>query len=179
VNDVINKWAPYGACEKSQAEYYLRSCLINSTMLPYNGIGWRFNCYFSHNGGRIISSDACQDFGFFSPPESDDWGNSRAIRHVARGLFASTVSSPTPLLKLNDPDNSIWLSVRSSDYTSTAINEGYVWCGWKTSAGQMWGAIWRYEQSKNYFIPSNAISRNFVTGQPPEVRRVSETNPIG
>jgi len=133
-----------------------------------NGIGWNLSCYFSHNGGYYyIPGVKYEDFGFHNHPNppSDLWGSNRAMRHVARGLFSTNVSSPTPELKINDVNTKVWRPT-SSQWYGNNLGEGYAWCGWETKTGesttQKWGAIWRYKRKEDYWIPSNSITRDFI-----------------
>ncbi|HPA47174.1 MAG TPA: hypothetical protein PK395_15520, partial [bacterium] len=132
-----NGYAPcIGASETSQAVYYIRSCLLNSTMcVP--GINWKYSLYFHHP-----RDDA--DVGFH---DRDDFpGASRAIRFVAREISCATGTCPGL-----GAEGTVWspLKTQSGTYPSNTA-----WCGWKKSNGELWGAIWQFSYDFNYYEPT-------------------------
>ncbi len=169
-----NPFAPSGASEISHAVYYLRSCLINATVREATGVGWKNINYISHPGGIIDDGQWIQDYGFHNPPDAGEgypFGSDRAIKFVARNLFDDNVTSPTPELKLQDSDTTVWLPVQRGEYNQQD-DEGHAWCGWETQDGanrQKWGAIWRYRRDNdNYYESPSNESRDFeVPGNSP------------
>ena len=139
-----NVWAPIdSASETSQAVYYLRTCLLNSTMrVP--GTNWKYSLYFHHPRSSA-------DLGFH---DTDSYpGSSRAIRYIAREISCSTGSSPGLC-----PDATIWIPLQ----TKSEGNSVYTaWCAWKQGDSDLWGAIWQYKHDYNYY-QATPTSRSFV-----------------
>jgi hypothetical protein len=138
-------FGPSNASTITQAVYYLRSCLMNSTMQPYDGIGFMLNSYFEHN-------EASSDGVSFHNNDNSDYdstadyyyGSYRPIKYIARALFSNTAS---PSLKLQDEYTKVWVPLASEWDIS---DKGYAYCGWETSSGTKWGAIWRYDRSTSH-----------------------------
>ncbi|HOJ60141.1 MAG TPA: DNRLRE domain-containing protein, partial [bacterium] len=159
-----------GASEISQAVYYLRSCLINSTVQPYNGIGWHISSYFFHH-----MTDSANNHGFHNIDNVDPieyppyyFGSGRAIKGISRGLFNPSASVP---LKLRDPYTKVWVPLVTA-WNDT--NKGTAYCGWETNTGTKWGAIWRYDREDAYkdFIPPHP-SLTFLAPQSAGVSKVT------
>jgi hypothetical protein len=90
--------------------YYLRSCLINATMRPKNGLGWEFSSRFSHNKGITYPTD----FGFHNVDIGDSgFGSPRSNKFLARKLFDPTIEINKRFM-LQHPETSVWGPAQST-----------------------------------------------------------------
>ena len=112
------------------------------------GIGWKYSLYFHH-------PDSDVDVGFLSLVNGTLY--SRAIRDVASKNMDVDASNTNP--HLGDEKSRIWIPL--ANYRNIS-NDNYVYCGWIDANGQKWGAIWRYENSYNYYTPTSGEGRDFI-----------------
>ncbi len=152
-----NPWAPLveggspQASETTQAVYYLRSCLANATMrVP--GINWKYSLYFHHcrGAGSWLWGTVIGDWGFH---DFDNYpGDSRAIRYMTREIFNPNTTRPAL-----GPGGAIWIPLATQSDDGAYLAR----CGWMPSAGNLWGAIWRYIHN-TYYMDFSEANRNFV-----------------
>ncbi|HPA47939.1 MAG TPA: hypothetical protein PK395_19395, partial [bacterium] len=145
-----NDWAPLsGASQTSQAVYYMRSCLLNATVcVP--GINWKYSLYFHH---PMDSADV----GFHDSVPDVYPGADRAIRYVAREIGCATGNSPGLCA-----ESTIWSPLETREEGDSTYS---AWCGWKRSDGSLFGAIWQYQHSWNYFQATPELLDYVVDGE--------------
>jgi len=153
------------ASETAHAVYYLRSVLMTGTIQAagsIRGLGWLRHLYFHHPNDYINGDNL--DYGFYGyDPSQEGVGNRRKISHAAALLHSATRELQFDRLGTTSPGSSttIWKPIDRVKPDNSQNEPGHAWCSWETSAGQKWGAIWRYKWQKPYF-DENETTKDFI-----------------